>query len=93
MTLRDGLTLSAILTGLVLMFFVSRQARDERVEPGSPEHSAYIEGLVAECLEKQWTWKAEGVDPRPPAEREAACREYVEMNDRMDPSGRPLRRR
>jgi hypothetical protein len=97
MTLRDGLTLTAIVGGLALMFFISRQARDERVQPGSSEHTAYIEDLVAECLEKQWTWTTErpdgGRDPRPPAEREAACRAFVLQTDRLDPSGRPLKRR
>src|SRR5262245_32298037 len=97
MTLRDGLTLTTIVGGLVLMFFLSRQARDERVQAGSPEHAAYIDGLVAECLDKQWTWAIDHPDgtrdPRPQAEREASCRAFVLRNDRLDPSGRPLKRR
>jgi hypothetical protein len=96
MTLRDGLTLTAILGGLTLMFFVSRQARDERVQPGSPEYAAYIDSMVAECLDKQWTWALEHTDgsrdPRPQAEREASCRKFVLQADRFDPSGRPLKR-
>jgi hypothetical protein len=95
MTLRDALILAAIIGGLALMFFVSRHSRDARVPAGSPEHAAYIEQLVAECVEKQWTWTAEHTDgsrdPRPLAEREAACRQLVIQNDRFDPSARPTR--
>ena len=95
MTLRDGLTLTAIVGGLALMFFISRQARDERVQPGSPEHAAYIDRMVVECLEKQWTWTSNdgSRDPRPQPEREVACREFVLQADRFDPSGRPLKRK
>jgi hypothetical protein len=97
MTLRDGLTLTAIVGGLALMFFVSRQAREERVQPGSAEYAAYIDRLVAECLEKQWAWAAEHTDgsrdPRPLAEREVACREFVLQNDRFSPDSRPIKRR
>jgi hypothetical protein len=95
MTLRDGLILTAIVGGLALMFFVSRHSRDERVPTGSPEHAAFIEQLVAECLEKQWTWTAEHTDgsrdPRPLTEREAGCRQLVIQSDRFDPSARPTR--
>jgi hypothetical protein len=97
MTPRDALILTAIVGGLALMFFVSRHSRDERVPAGSPEHAAYIEQLVAECLEKQWTWTAEHTDgsrdPRPLAEREPGCRQLVMQNDRLDPSARPTRRK
>jgi hypothetical protein len=97
MTLRDGLALTAILGGLALIFFVSWQARDERVEPGSPEHAAYIDGLVAQCLDKQWTQTVQhsdgSRDPRSQTNREASCREFVLQADRFNPSGRPLKRR
>jgi hypothetical protein len=97
MKLRDALTLTAIVGGLVLMFFFSRHSRDERVQPGSPEHAAYIEALVAECLQKQWTWTSEHTDgsrdPRPQVEQEVACRQLVTANDRLDPSGRPVKRK
>jgi hypothetical protein len=94
---RDALTLTAIVGALALMFFFSRHSRDERVQPGSPEHAVYIEALVAECLEKQWTWTSEHTDgsrdPRPQTEQEAACRQSVIQSDRFDPSARPVKRK
>ena len=88
MKLRDALILTAIVGGLVLMFFHSRRHSGERVKPGSPEYAAYIDGSVAECLQKQWVPAAGGE-----TEREAACRSFVRQADRFNPGARPLKPR
>ncbi len=93
MKLRDALVLTAIVGGLVLMFVVSRHSRGERVKPGSPEYAAYIDGHVAECLQKQWVPGDPGGDAPSPEEREAACRTFVLQADRFNPGARPLKPR
>jgi hypothetical protein len=39
MTLRDWLTLVAIVGGLVVIFAITRHRQPERVRPGSPEYT------------------------------------------------------
>ncbi len=95
MKLRDAFVLTAIVGGLVLMFVVSRHSRGERVKPGSPEYAAYIDGHVAECLQKQWVREPgdAGREPPSPEEREAACRTFVLQADQFNPGARPLKPR
>jgi hypothetical protein len=93
MNFRDWLILTSIVGGLVLMFAVTRYSLPERVKPGSPEYAAYIEHYVAECLrapppvdKTQISFEA-----RSDAQRESACRVFVQQADRLNPVARPLK--
>jgi hypothetical protein len=94
MTLRDWLTLAAIVGGLVVIFAITRHSQPERVRPGSPEYTAYIEHYIGECLRNPQPIDRTYNDREPPsdAEREAACRASVLQADRLYPDNRPLRR-
>lgn len=93
MALRDWLTLAVILGGLVVIFAITRHGQPERVRPGSPEYTAYIEHHVSECLRNPQTFDRTYSDREPPsdAEREAACRTSVLQADRLNPDNRPLK--
>jgi hypothetical protein len=92
MKLRDGLTLAAILGGLLLMFVMTRFSLPERVKPGSPEFDAYIDHYIAECVRNPPSIdKSIGALPTE-AERQAACRVAVLQADRLNPDARPLKR-
>jgi hypothetical protein len=91
MKLRDWLTLGAIVGGLVLMFTFTRFSQPERVKPGSPEYTEYIEHYVAECLRNPQSFDRNNSELPSEAEREAACRITVQQADRLNPENRPLR--
>ena len=93
MKLRDWLTLAMIVSGLVLMFLITRYSHPARVKPGSPEYTEYIEHYVAECLRNPQSPDKNPAEREPPsdAEREAACRIFVLQADRLNPEHRPLK--
>jgi hypothetical protein len=94
MALRDWLTLAAILGGLVVIFAITRHGQPERVRPGSPEYTAYIEHHVGECLRNPQPVDRTYSDREPSSdtERAAARRASVLQADRLNPDNRPLRR-
>jgi hypothetical protein len=94
MNLRDWLILATIVGGLALMFVITRFSQPERVRPGSPEYTAYIDHYIAECLRNPQPIDKSLGEREPPsnAEREAACRVLVLQADRLNPEHRPLRR-
>jgi hypothetical protein len=93
MNLRDWLILTSIVGGLVLMFAVTRYSLPERVKPGSPEYAAYIEHYVAECLRTPPPVDKTQIslEARSDAQRETACRVFVQQADRLNPVARPLK--
>jgi hypothetical protein len=94
MTLRDWLTLATIVGTLALIFVITRHGQPERVRPGSPEYTAYIEHYISECLRNPQPIDKNLGEREPPsdAERETACRASVLQADRLNPENRPLRR-
>lgn len=93
MKFRDGLTLTAIVGALALMFAITRFSQPERIKPGSPEHDAYIEHYIGECLRTPppADRRRSEREPISEAEREAACRVTVLQADRLNPENRPVR--
>jgi hypothetical protein len=89
---RDWLILVAIVSGLVLMFALTRFSQPERVKPGSPEYGAYIEHYVGECLRNPGAMDKSIAALPSEAQREAACRTAVQQADRLNPDARPLKR-
>jgi hypothetical protein len=95
MTLHDRLALVTIVGGLLLIFVLTRYSQPERAKPGSPEYDEYIDYYIAECMRNPpLVDKISSTHALPSeTEREASCRIAVMQADRLNPGGRPLKRR
>ena len=89
--------LLGVFIAFAVLYAFGMLTKKDRVQPGSPEHEAYIEKQVTLCFQESLAddlerSRREIPDMLTRSERLAFCRALVRDMDRLYPEGRPERK-